>query len=71
MEVGGTFDFLGVAGNRRFARVLYAFKLLAYLGARAYTRGLYTYNLSLLGISSYLIATAFYKVSIRFPFRLS
>jgi len=46
-----------------------------YLSARAYIvillRGLYTYNLSLLKGPFCLRATAFYKVSIEFLFRLS
>jgi hypothetical protein len=51
------------------------FKLLVYLGIRAYLavlpRGLYCYNLSLLEGPSCLYATAFYKVFIEFPLRLS
>ena len=50
------------------------FKLLVYLGIRAclavLPRGLYYYNLLLLEGPSYLCATAFYKVSVEFPFRL-
>ena len=50
-------------------------KLLEHLGIRAYSavlpRGLYYCNLSLLEGPFYLTATAFYKVPIEFPFRLS
>ena len=60
-----------LSGNYRYIRV---FKLLVYLGIRAYSavlsRGLYYYNLLLLEGPFYLYATAFYKVSIKFPFRL-
>ena len=59
------------SGNYRYIRV---FKLLVYLGIRAYLavlpRGLYYRNLSLLEGPSYLYATAFYKVSVEFLFRL-
>ena len=51
------------------------FKLLVYLGIRAYLailpRGLYYYNLLLLEGPSYLYITAFHKVFMEFPFRLS
>ena len=61
-----------LSGNYRYAKV---FKLLAYLGVRAYLtilpRGLYYRNLSLLKGPSYLNVTAFYKVSVEFLFRLS
>ena len=61
-----------LSGNHRCIRV---FKLLVHLGIRAclavLPRGLYYYNLSLLEGPSYLYATAFYKVSVEFPFRLS
>jgi len=70
--IEGICVFLSVAGNCRCARV---FKLLVYLGVRAYSailpRGLYYRNLSLLEGPFYLSATAFYKVFIEFPFRLS
>ena len=70
--IEGVCVFLSVAGNRRCARV---FKLLVYLGVRAYlavlSRGLYYRNLSLLEGPSCLYATAFHKVSVEFPFRLS
>ena len=70
--VEGVYIFLSVASNRRCARV---FKLLVHLGIRAYLavlpRGLYYRNLSLLEGPSCLCATAFYKVSIEFPFRSS
>ena len=61
-----------LSSNRRYTRV---FKLLVHLGIRArlavLPRGLYCRNLSLLEGPSYLDATAFYKVSVEFPFRLS
>ena len=64
--------FLSVASNCRCARV---FKLLVYLGVRAYLavlpRGLYYCNLSLLEGPSCLSATAVYKVFVEFLFRLS
>ena len=70
--IEGVYIFLSVAGNRRYTRV---FKLLVYLGVRAYSavlpRGLYYCNLLLLEGPFYLCATAFYKVSVEFPFRLS
>jgi hypothetical protein len=69
--IEGVYVFLSVAGNRRCARV---FKLLVHLGVRAYSavlpRGLYYRNLSLSEGPSCLCATAFYKVSVEFPFRL-
>jgi hypothetical protein len=68
--VEGVWVFL--SGNRRYIRV---FKLLVYLGIGARSavlpRGLYYRNLLLLEGPSYLYATAFYKVSVEFPFRLS
>ena len=68
--VEGIYVFL--SSNYRYARV---FKLLVHLGIRAclavLPRGLYYYNLSLLEGPSCLYATAFYKVSIEFPFRSS
>jgi hypothetical protein len=61
-----------LSGDRRYARV---FKLLVHLGIRAYSavlpRGLYYRNLLLLEGPSCLYATAFHKVSVEFPFRLS
>ena len=61
-----------LSGNYRCTRV---FKLLEYLGIRARSavllRGLYYRNLLLLEGPSCLYATAFYKVSIEFPFRSS
>jgi len=69
--VEGIYIFLSVAGNRRCARV---FKLLEHLGIRARSavlpKGLYYCNLSLLEGPSCLYATAFYKVSVEFLFRL-
>jgi hypothetical protein len=68
--VEGVWVFL--SGNYRYARV---FKLLVYLGVRAYSavlpRGLYYRNFLLLEGPSCLYATAFYKVSVEFLFRLS
>ena len=68
--VEGVYIFL--SGNYRYIRV---FKLLVYLGIRAYSailpRDLYYYNLSLLERPPCLYTTALYKVSIEFPFRLS
>jgi len=68
--VKGVYIFL--SGNHRYARV---FKLLVYLGIRAYLailpRGLYYRNLLLLEGPSCLNATAFYKVFVEFLFRLS
>ena len=70
--VEGVFVFFDVASNHRYMRV---FKLLAHLGARARTavlpRGLRACNLSLLEGPSCLRATAFYRVSVEFPFGLS
>jgi len=63
--------FFNVANNYKYTRV---FKLLVYLGAKAYTvvlpKGLYTCNLLLLKGPSYLKAIAFYRVFIGFPFKL-
>jgi len=68
--IEGVYIFL--SGNHRYARV---FKLLEHLGIRAYSavlpRGLYYHNLSLLEGPSCLYATAFYKVSVEFPFKSS
>ena len=64
--VEGVYIFL--SGNYRYIRV---FKLLVYLGIRAYLavlpRGLYYRNLLLLEGPFYLYIMAFYKVSIEFP----
>ena len=64
--------FLNVAGGRRCTRV---FKLMVHLGARAHSvvlfGHLYIRNLLLSEGPSCLIATAFYEVSVGFPFRLS
>jgi len=61
-----------LSGDYRYIRV---FELLEHLGIRACSavlpRGLYCCNLSLLEGPFYLYATAFYKVSVEFPFRLS
>jgi hypothetical protein len=68
--VEGVWVFL--SGDHRYTRV---FELLVYLGVRAYLavlpRGLYYRNLLLSEGPSYLYVTAFYKVSVEFPFRLS
>ena len=70
--IEGVYIFLSVAGNRRYARV---FKLLVHLGVRAYSavlpRGLYYRNLLLLEGPFCLRATAFYRVSVEFPFKSS
>jgi hypothetical protein len=67
--VEGVYVFL--SGDYRYTRV---FKLLVHLGIRAYLailpRDLYYRNLLLLEGPSYLNATAFYKVSVEFPFRV-
>ena len=59
------------SSNRRYIRV---FKLLAHLSIRArlaiLLRGLYYRNLLLLKGPFCLNATAFYKISMEFPFRL-
>ena len=61
-----------LSSNYRYIRV---FKLLMYLGIRAYLailpRGLYCRNLLLLEGPSYLSAMAFHIVFIEFLFRLS
>ena len=61
--------FFSVASNYRYMRV---FKLLVYLGIRAYLavlpRGLYYYNFLLLEGPSYFKAMAFYRVFIKFSF---
>jgi len=63
--IKGIYVFL--SSNRKYIRV---FKLLAYLGIRAYSavlpRGLYYYNLLLSEGPSYLGTTAFHKVFIEF-----
>jgi len=64
--------YIFLSGNRRYTRV---FKLLAHLGIKAHLavlpRVLYCRNLPLLERPSCLNATAFHKVFIEFPFRLS
>jgi hypothetical protein len=68
--IEGVYVFL--SGNRRCIRV---FKLLVHLGIRAYSavlpKGLYCRNLLLLEGPFCLYATAFYKVFMEFPLRLS
>ena len=70
--IEGVNIFLDVTGSYRYIRV---FKLTVYLGTRARLavlfRRLYICNLLLLEGPSCLIATAFHKVSIGFPFRSS
>ena len=70
--IEGVCVFLRVIGDYRYIRVL---KLLAHLGVRAYSavlpRGLYYRNLLLSEGPSCLSATAFHKVFMEFPFRLS
>jgi hypothetical protein len=67
--IEGVYIFL--SGDYRYARV---FKLLVYLGIRAYLavlpRGLYYRNLLLLEGPSYLYVIAFYKIFVEFPLRL-
>ena len=57
------------------SRCVRVFKLLVYLGTRAYIvillGALCTYNLLLLRLPSCLIAVAVYRVSVEFPFWLS
>ena len=70
--VKDVYIFLNVASNHKYTRV---FKLLAYLGVRAHPavlpKDLYYYNLSLLEGFFCLKATAFYRVSVEFPFMSS
>ena len=70
--IEGVNVFLDVAGSYRCTRV---FKLAVYLGARAHSvilfGHLYICNLLLSEGPSCLIATAFYEVSVGFPFRSS
>ena len=70
--IEGVCVFLSVASDHRYARV---FRLLVYLGVRTHSavlpRGLYYRNLLLLEGPSCLSATAFHKVFMEFPFRLS
>ena len=55
-----------------YNRCVRVFKLLVYLGTRAYIvvllKALRSHNLLLLRLPSYLIAAAVYKVSVEFPF---
>ena len=61
--------FFDVTSSYRYIRV---FKLLVYLGTRAYlavlSRHLYTWDLSLLEGPSCLIIITFYEVSVGFPY---
>jgi hypothetical protein len=70
--IEGVYIFLNIVNNCRYVRV---FKLLAHLGAGAYTvvllKALYACNLLLSRLPSCFIATAVYRVSIKFPFRSS
>jgi len=63
--------FFNIADNHRYIKT---FKPLVYLSVRAYLavlfKGLYYYNLLLLKKPFYFKAMAFYKVSIKFLFRL-
>jgi len=69
--IKGIFIFFDVANNYKYTKI---FKLLAYLSAKAYIavlpRGLRAYNLLLLKRLFYFKATAFYKISIEFLFKL-
>ena len=62
--------FLNIVGN--CSRCVRVFKLLVYLGTRAYTvvllKALRAHNLLLLRLPSCLIAAAVYRVSVEFPF---
>jgi hypothetical protein len=64
--------FLNIVSNYRCTRV---FKLLVYLGTKAYTvillRALHACNLLLLKVPSCLIVVAIYRVSVEFLFKLS
>jgi hypothetical protein len=68
--IEGVYVFL--SSNYRYIRVS---KLLVYLGIRAclaiLPRGVYYRNLLLLEGPFYLYITAFYRVFIEFPYRLS
>ena len=68
--IEGIYVFLN--GDYRYIKV---FKLLVYLGIRAYLailpKGLYYHNLLLLEGPSYLYITAFHKVFMEFLFRSS
>ena len=70
--IEGVDIFLNIAGSRRYTKV---FELTVHLGTRAHSvilfRHLYVHNLLLSEGPSCLIATAFHKVSIGFPFRSS
>ena len=61
---------LNIIGD--YSRCIRVFKLLVYLGTRAYIvillRALRVCNLLLLKLPSCLIAAAVYKVSVKFPF---
>ena len=61
---------LNIIGN--CSRCIRVFELLVYLSTRAYMvillGALYTYNLLLSRLPSYLIAAAVYKISVEFPF---
>ncbi len=68
--IEGVNIFFNVTSGYKYIKV---FKLIVYLGTKAYSvilfGYLYIHNLLLLEGPSCLIATAFYKVSIGFPFR--
>ena len=70
--IEGVIIFFDVVNNYKYIRV---FKLLAYLGTKAYIavlpKDLRAYNLLLLKRPFYFRAIAFYKVFIEFLFKLS
>jgi hypothetical protein len=70
--IKGLHVFLNIISNCRYIKV---FKLLAYLGVKAYIvvlfRALRARNLLLLRVLSCLIAAAVYRVSVEFLFRSS
>jgi len=65
------FIFFNIISNYKCIKI---FKFLAYLGTKAYTavllRCLYIYNLLLLKGPFYFKITAFYKISVKSPFKL-
>jgi len=69
--IKGIYIFLSIISNYKYIKV---FKILIHLGVGAYLailpKGLYYYNLLLLERPFYFEATAFYKVSVEFPFKL-
>ena len=69
--IKSVFVFFNITSNYKYIKI---FKVLAYLGAKAYIvvllKGLYAYNLLLLKGLFYFRAMAFYKMSIKFLFKL-